>query len=83
MPKMKVGQTAIPRFSSEPAEAAGWNAHRTEGEANIQAGLTNLAERITVEINERAARMSPERRAQADSGTKKIASRVRRTHWRA
>ena len=37
-----------------------------------------LAERIATEINERAARMTPEKRAQADSETKKIAARVQR-----
>jgi hypothetical protein len=37
-----------------------------------------LAERIASEINERAAKMTPERRARADSETKRIAARVRR-----
>jgi len=37
-----------------------------------------LAERIATEINERAGKMTPERRALADSGTKKIAARVQR-----
>ena len=37
-----------------------------------------LADRIATEINERATRMTPEERAQADSETKKIADRVRR-----
>jgi hypothetical protein len=37
-----------------------------------------LAERIAAEINERAAKMTPERRARADSETKKIAARVQR-----
>jgi hypothetical protein len=37
-----------------------------------------LAERFATEINERAARMTPEKRAQADSETKKIAARVQR-----
>jgi len=37
-----------------------------------------LAERFATEINERAARMTSEKRAQADSETKKIAARVQR-----
>ena len=37
-----------------------------------------FAERIAAEINERAAKMTPEERAQADSETKKIAARVQR-----
>ena len=40
--------------------------------------LEDLAERFATEINERAARMTPEKRAQADSETKKIVDRVRR-----
>jgi hypothetical protein len=40
--------------------------------------LDELAERISAEINERASKMTPERRAQADSETKKIAARVQR-----
>jgi hypothetical protein len=78
MPKTKVGQTAIPRFSSEAAEAEWWNAHRAEVEVDIQAKLTNLGERTAADINERAARMTPEKRAQADSETKEIADRVQR-----
>jgi hypothetical protein len=35
-----------------------------------------LAELFAAEINERAAKMTPERRGQADSETKKIAARV-------
>ena len=35
-----------------------------------------LAERIATDINERAAKMTREERAQADSETKKIADRV-------
>jgi hypothetical protein len=38
--------------------------------------LEELAERIGTEINVRAAKMTPEKRAQADSETKKIAARV-------
>ena len=37
----------------------------------------DLAERIATEINERAAKMTPEQRAKADSATKKIAANVR------
>ncbi len=37
-----------------------------------------LAERIAVEINERAAKMNPKERSQADAETKKIADRVLR-----
>jgi len=40
--------------------------------------LDELAERIAVEINERAAKMTPEERAKADSETKKIADHVQR-----
>ena len=37
-----------------------------------------LADRIAAEINERAAKMTPEKRAKADSETKKIATQVQR-----
>ena len=37
-----------------------------------------LAERIAAQINERAAKMTPAERAQADSQTKKIADQVQR-----
>lgn len=37
-----------------------------------------FAERIASEINERAAKMTPEDRAKADSETKKIAAQVQR-----
>jgi len=37
-----------------------------------------FAERIAAEINDRAAKMTPEQRARADSETKKIAARVQR-----
>jgi hypothetical protein len=40
--------------------------------------LEDLAQRIAAEINERAARMTPEKRAKADSETKKIAAQVQR-----
>jgi hypothetical protein len=59
-------------------EAAWWDAHRDEVEVDIRARLMNLAERTAADINERAAKMTPEKRAQADSETKKIADRVRR-----
>lgn len=38
--------------------------------------LEELAERFATEIDERAAKMNPEKRARADSETKKIAARV-------
>jgi len=38
----------------------------------------DLAERIASEINDRAARMTSEERARADSETKKIAAQVQR-----
>jgi hypothetical protein len=37
-----------------------------------------LAERIAAEINDRAAKMTPEERTRADSETKKITDRVQR-----
>jgi hypothetical protein len=40
--------------------------------------LNELADRFATEINQRAAGMTPEKRAQADSETKKIADRVQR-----
>ena len=40
--------------------------------------LEDLAERIAAEINERAAGMTPEEGAKADSETKKIATQVQR-----
>jgi hypothetical protein len=40
--------------------------------------LEDLAERFATEINERATKMTPEKRAQADSETRKIADRVQR-----
>jgi hypothetical protein len=40
--------------------------------------LEELAERIANEINDRAAKMTPEERAKADSETTKIAAQVRR-----
>jgi len=41
-----------------------------------------LAERIACEINERAAKMTPEKRAQADSETKNLAIQVQRRDTR-
>jgi len=40
--------------------------------------LEELADRIASKINERAAKMSPEDRAKADSETRKIAAQVQR-----
>jgi hypothetical protein len=40
--------------------------------------LERLAERVANEINERAAKMTTEERAKADSETAKIATQVRR-----
>ena len=40
--------------------------------------VEELAERIAAEINQRAAKMTSEDRARADSATKKIAAQVRR-----
>ena len=40
--------------------------------------LEELAERVAAEINERAAKMTPEERAEADSETRKIAAQVQR-----
>ncbi len=40
--------------------------------------LEELAERIATEIDQRAAKMTPEERAQADCETKKITARVQR-----
>ena len=37
-----------------------------------------LAERIAADINDRAAKMTPEERAKADSETRKIDTRVQR-----
>ena len=37
-----------------------------------------LSERIATEIDERAAKMTPKERAQADSETRKIAAQVQR-----
>lgn len=44
--------------------------------------LEKLAERIATEINERAARMTPEKRARADSEAKNLAIRVQRRDTR-
>src|ERR1700692_2191125 len=40
--------------------------------------LEDLAERLATEINDRAAKLTPARRAKADSETRKIAARVQR-----
>ena len=40
--------------------------------------LEELAERLAADINQRAAKIASEERAQADSETKKIADRVQR-----
>jgi hypothetical protein len=49
--------------------------HQTENR------LEDLADRIASEISQRAAKMTPAKRTQADSETKKIADRAqRRTH---
>jgi len=73
MAKAKLLRMVIPKFSSEAKEAAWWDAHRAEVEADIRARLTNLAERTAADINERANAMNDEKRAWADSETKKIA----------
>ena len=63
MAKAKLEQITIPKFPSEAEEAAWWDAHRAEVEVDIRARLTNLAEHTATKINERAAKMTPERRA--------------------
>lgn len=40
--------------------------------------LEEFAERIAADVNERAAKMTPEDRVKADSETRKIASQVQR-----
>jgi hypothetical protein len=69
---------AIPKFPSEAAEAEWWDANRAEVEVRVRAKLRNLAERTASDINERATKMSPEKRTRADSETKKTAARVQR-----
>jgi hypothetical protein len=44
----------------------------------LRESLADASERIATEINERAAKMTREERAQADFATKKIADRVQR-----
>jgi hypothetical protein len=78
MAKAKLEQMAIPKFPSEAEEAEWWDAHRAEVEARILAKRKDLAERTAADINEHADGMSPEKRAQADSETKKVAVRVQR-----
>jgi predicted DNA binding CopG/RHH family protein len=137
MSKTKMKPAVIPKFSRESEEAAWWDAHRSEIEAEIRQrvkqkrpltlrsllqgekpsqpitlrilkedleaarrlaarkgmgyqtyikmllreSLADASERVATEINGRAAKMTCEERAQADSETKKIADRVRRrTH---
>jgi len=43
-----------------------------------EAQFEELAQRFAAEINERAAKMTPEDRARADSETKKIVAEVQR-----
>ncbi len=78
MAKAKLKLMVIPKFPSEAAEAERWDAHRAEVEVRVRAKLTNLAERTAADINERADRMAPEERAQADSETKNLAIQVQR-----
>ena len=78
MSKAKSERMVTPKFSNEAAEAEWWDAHRAEVDVRILAKLRNLSERTAANINERADRMTPEKRAQADSETKKIAARVQR-----
>jgi hypothetical protein len=65
MAKARMKQVVIATFSNEAVEAAWWDAHRCEIEAEIRG-------RIATEINERAAKMTPEERAKADSETKRL-----------
>lgn len=69
---------AGPKFPSEAEEAAWWHVHPAEVEVRVLAKLRNLADRTATDINERSDGMSPEKRAQADSETKKIAARMQR-----
>ncbi|MGA3197229.1 MAG: CopG family antitoxin [Terriglobales bacterium] len=134
MPKTKMKPAVIPKFSRESEEAAWWDAHRSEIEAEIRQrikqkrpatlgsllqgakpsqpvtlriatkdletarrlaarkgvgyqtyikmllreALADASDRFAAQINERAAKMTREERAQADSETKKIADRVQR-----
>jgi hypothetical protein len=78
MVKAKLEQTRIPKFPNEAAEAEWWDARRAEVEVRILAKLRDLAERTAADIDERADGMTPEKRARADSETKKIAARVQR-----
>jgi hypothetical protein len=82
----------IPEFSSEAKEAAWWDTHHSEIEAEMRRRvkqerllavtklkrpkadyMEDLAQRVASEINERAAKMTPDKRAKADSETRKIA----------
>jgi hypothetical protein len=78
MEKVKLEQMVIPKFPSEAEEAEWWDAHRAEVDLRILAKLKDLAERTAADINERAARMTPEKRAETDSETKRIAAQVQR-----
>ena len=71
MAQARMRPASVPKFSSEAEEAAWWDAHRSEIEAEIR-------QRVATEINERAAKMTPQERAQADSETQKIAAQVQR-----
>jgi hypothetical protein len=78
MAKARFGEMAIPKFSSESSEAVWWDARHREIDIDIHAKLKDLAERTATDINERAARMTPGRRALADLITRKIAAQVQR-----
>jgi hypothetical protein len=78
MAKAKLEQMAIPKFPSEAEEAEWWDARRAEVDLRILAKLKDLAERTAADINERADWMTSEKRARADSETKKTATRVQR-----
>ena len=127
MAKAKMKAAMIPKFSSEAEEAAWWDAHRSEIEAEIRQRMRQkrpatlgsllqgekpsqpvtlriatkdlekarrlaarkgvgyqtyikmlLREALAIEINKRAAKMTPKERAWADSETNKIAAEVQR-----
>jgi hypothetical protein len=82
MAKAKLERMVIPKFPGEAAEAEWWDAHRADVNVRISAKLTDLAERTATDINERAARMSLEKRARADSATKRLAIHVQRRDTR-
>jgi hypothetical protein len=74
----------VPAFPTEAEEAGWWDAGRSEVELEIRQRMKqkgrfdDLAERTATEINERAAEMTSEERARADSETIKIATQVYR-----